>query len=426
MNELNLIDDDEEEEEQKMNNAPIVINEVDIDSLTLPTEDEISRELGCDCRMNREITYGVKETVYKCLNCPDKMKYICLYCLENCHKSHINNLPSYIFRGDLMDFQKNPCQCAKNRHKVTILQPKIINKEDRTNCPFDQLFALLKHKYVYRRKENNKIFCLYCINNYSKESTDSVYENNKSSEKNSKYSSFGTLLRQSIESTERELRKLNAEKEDVLDDNRFYEKYDKVLVDYNQPYPSCECGDDLHKHQIPSENIENLCHYMTNIIERNRLNLDKLSYQIFNSDTFIDVFFKKLIQAHEYVYNSIKNIKEVNPSSFSNLADEKNFTEIMLDEKEDWEVYFKSTKLMEIAAKRLKIFNYFGINWMNEKYKKYFSFDTLNKLLQCKSNIPSNLFKLQLFTTKMYRLSQFKNIPHILLINENMSFINRH
>ena len=425
MNELNLIDDDEEEEEQKMNNAPIVINEVDIDSLTLPTEDEISRELGCDCRMNREITYGVKETVYKCLNCPDKMKYICLYCLENCHKSHINNLPSYIFRGDLMDFQKNPCECAKNRHKVTILQPKIINKEDRTNCPFDQLFSLLKHKYVYRRKENNKIFCLYCINNYSKESTDSVYENNKSSEKNSKYSSFGTLLRQSIESTERELRKLNAEKEDVLDDNRFYEKYDKVLVDYNQPYPSCECGDDLHKHQIPSENIENLCHYMTNIIERNRLNLDKLSYQIFNSDTFIDVFFKKLIQAHEYVYNSIKNIKEVNPSSFSNLADEKNFTEIMLDEKEDWEVYFKSTKLMEIAAKRLKIFNYFGINWMNEKYKKYFSFDTLNKLLQCKSNIPSNLFKLQLFTTKMYRLSQFKNIPHILLINENMSFINR-
>ena len=62
---------------------------------------------------------------------------------------------------------------------------------------------------------------------------------------------------------------------------------------------------------------------------------------------------------------------------------------------------------------------------MNENYKKFFSFETLNKLLQCKSNIESNFFKLQLFTTKMYRQSTFRNIPHILLINENMSFINR-
>ena len=275
MQEINLI---EEEEEQKVNNAPIVINEVDINSLTIPTEDEISNELGCDCRMNREITFDIKETSYKCLNCPDRMKYICLYCLENCHKSHINNLPSYLFKGDLIDFQKNPCQCAKNHHKTTTIKNIIQDNENITNCPFDQLFSLIKPKYVYRRKENNKIYCLYCINNYTKPVTSTLNEEYNSSDKNSKMSAFGSLIRKSIESIEREDRRINAEKEDVKDDKKFYEKYDKILVDYNQPYPSCECCDDLHKHQITSENIENLCTYMTNIVDRNKLNLDKLAY----------------------------------------------------------------------------------------------------------------------------------------------------
>ena len=422
MQEMNLI---EEEEEQKVNNAPIVINEVDINSLTIPTEDELSNELGCDCRMNREITYDVKETSYKCLNCPNHMKFICLYCLENCHKSHINNLPSYLYKGDKIDFQKHPCECAKNHHKTTPIINAGKGNQERTNCPFDQLFALIKPKYVYRRKENNKIYCLYCISNFSKPVTTTINEEFNSSEKRSNVSAFGSLLRQSIESIESKDRRMNAEKEDIKDDKKFYEKYDKILVDYNEPYPSCSCDDDLHKHQITSENMENLCNYMTSIIDKNKLNIDKLSYQIFNSDTFIEVFFEKLVQTHETVYNLIKDIKEIYPSSYGNLADEKNFTNIELDEKEDWEIYYKSAKLMELAAKRLKIFNYFGINWMNEKYTKYFSFDTLNKLLQCKSNIQSNFFKLQLFTTKIYRISTFKNIPHILLINENMSFINR-
>ena len=420
MQEFDLTD-----EEQKMNNAPIVLNEVNINSLSLPTEDEISRELGCDCRMNREITYGVQETVYKCLNCPDKIKYMCLYCLENCHKTHINNLPSYLFKGDLVDFQKKPCECAKNHHKTTILQPKIINEEERTNCPFDQLFETLKHKYVYRRKENNKIYCLYCIHNFKKSSTESINDDNKSLDKNSKLSSFTSILRRSIENIEKKEKGINEEVEDVLDDIRFYGKYDKVLVDYNQPYPECQCGDDLHKHQILSENIENLCNFMTRNIDKNKLNMDKLSYQIFNSDTFVDIFFKKLIQTHENIYKAIKDIKEIYPTSYGNFVDEKNFTDIILDEREDWEVYDESTKLMIVAAKRLKIFNYFGIDWISEKYRKYFSFETLNKLLQCKSNLQSHLFKLQLFTTKIYRISTFKNIPHILLINENMSFINR-
>ena len=424
MQEMNLIDN-EAGSEPIVNNAPVVVNEVDINSLTIPTEEDLSRELGCDCRMNKVITFGVKETSYKCLNCPNHMKHLCLYCLETCHKTHINDLPSYLFKGDLVDFQKYPCECAKNHHRTTVRQIREEDMGERTNCPFDQLFGLIKPKYAYRRKENNKFYCLFCINNFTVTSAIMDEEGEGSSSlKDSKLSAFGNMLRKSIEDVGNEDKRNNAEKENVLDDEKFYQKYDKIEVDYSQPYPQCECNDDLHKHQITSENIENLCNYMTTLVDKNKLNLDKLSYQIFNSDLFIEAFFQKLVDTHENIYNTIKDIEEINPS-LGSLADESNFTQIELDEKADWEIYHKSTKLFELAAKRMKIFNFFGINWVGEKYKKYFSFETLTKLLQCRSNIESNFFKLQLFTTKMYRISTFKNIPHSLLINENMSLINR-
>ena len=424
MQEMNLIDN-EAGSEPIVNNAPVVVNEVDINSLTIPTEEDLSRELGCDCRMNKVITFGVKETSYKCLNCPNHMKHLCLYCLETCHKTHINDLPSYLFKGDLVDFQKYPCECAKNHHRTTVRQIREEDMGERTNCPFDQLFGLIKPKYAYRRKENNKFYCLFCINNFTVTSAIMDEEGEGSSSlKDSKLSAFGNMLRKSIEDVGNEDKRNNAEKENVLDDEKFYQKYDKIEVDYSQPYPQCECNDDLHKHQITSENIENLCNYMTTLVDKNKLNLDKLSYQIFNSDLFIEAFFQKLVDTHENIYNTIKDIEEINPS-LGSLADESNFTQIELDEKADWEIYHKSTKLFELAAKRMKIFNFFGINWIGEKYKKYFSFETLTKLLQCRSNIESNFFKLQLFTTKMYRISTFKNIPHSLLINENMSLINR-
>ena len=75
---VNLIDN-EAGSEPIVNNAPVVVNEVDISSLTIPTEEDLSRQLGCDCRMNKVITFNVKETSYKCLNCPDRMKHLCLY-----------------------------------------------------------------------------------------------------------------------------------------------------------------------------------------------------------------------------------------------------------------------------------------------------------------------------------------------------------
>ena len=422
MQEMNLIDN-EMISEPIVNNAPVVVNEVDINSLSIPSEEDLSQELGNECRMNKLITFGVKETSYKCLNCPNHMKHICLYCLETCHKTHIKNLPSYLFKGDLIDFQKYPCECAKNHHKTTRVEIKPLDDGERTNCPFDQLFGLIKPKYAYRRKDNNKSYCLFCINNYSIVS-ESSSESESSQVKESKLSPFGNMLRKSIEIVENEDKKKNAEIENVLDDFNFYSKYEKFEVDYSQPFPSCECNDDLHKHQITSENIENLVNYMTTIVDKNKLNLDKLSYQIFNSDLFVEAFFQKLVDTHENIYNLIKDIDEIKPS-LGSLPVESDFTQIDLDEKADWEIYHKSAKLFETAAKRLKIFNFFGINWMNERYKKYFSFETLNKLLQCKSNIESNFFKLQLFTTRMYRQSTIKNIPHILLINENMSFINR-
>ena len=423
MQEINLIDG--EGSEPRVNNAPVVVNEVDTNLLNIATEDELSNQLGCECRMNKEISLGVKEISYKCPNCPNNMKHLCLYCLENCHKSHINNLPSDLFKGDLVDFQKIPCECALGNHKTSIKKDNLIqDNKDQTNCPFNKLFSLLKPKYVYRRKENNKIYCLYCINNYSLPVAMSE-DDASSSLKGSKISAFGSIIRKSIHDIEFEERRSNAEKENVSDDKNFYSKYDKVEIDYSKPFPQCECVDDLHKHQIISENIDNLCIYMTNIVDRNKINLDKLSYHIFNNEVFHEVLFSKLMQTHETIYNSIKDIQELDPAIMGNLSDESNFTEIELDDKADWEIYHKSVKLIELAAKRLKIFNFFGLDWINEKYKKYFSFETLSKLLQCKSNIESNFFKLQLFTTRIYRQSTFMNIPHILLINENMSFINR-
>ena len=177
--------------------------------------------------------------------------------------------------------------------------------------------------------------------------------------------------------------------------------------------------------QILSENIENLCTYMTNVIDKNRINLDKLAYQILNNDVLVEIFFQKFLEISETIYNSVKDIEEIFPSAYGSIADESNFTQIDLDDKIDWEMYHKATKLIELASQRLKIFNFFGISWINEKYQKFFSYDLLSRLLQCKSNMESNFFRFQLFATKIYRRSTFKNIPHILLINENMSFMNR-
>ena len=248
MQEMNLIEEQDNPEEI-VNNAPVVVNEVDINSLTIPTEEDLSRELGCDCLMNKAITYGVKETSYKCLNCPDHIKHMCLYCLENCHKTHINNLPSYLFKGDLIDFQKRPCECAKAHHKATVRKAIVHDDKDRTNCPFDQLFGLIKPKYAYRRKGDNKFYCLYCINNFSKQNDDVIKEERSSQEagsskRGSQLSAFGNLLKKSIEFVESEDKKANVEKENVRDDDNFYGKYEKVLVDPNEPYPSCDCNDD--------------------------------------------------------------------------------------------------------------------------------------------------------------------------------------
>ena len=422
---MNLIDG-EIGSEPRVNNAPVVVNEVDINQLNIPTEEEVSKQLDFECRMNKGISLGVKEISYKCPNCPNEMKHLCLYCLENCHKSHINGLLPDLFKGELIDFQKNPCECGVLNHRTSIKEEKIIQgSEKKVNCPFNKLFSLIKPKYVYRRKDNNQIYCLYCINNFSLPVVEEEEDNNSSSAKGSKASALGTLSKRSNQGEEYEDKRSSEEKENVSDDKDFYEKYEKILVDYSKPFPQCECVNDLHKHQIVTENIDNLWIYMSNIVEKNKINLDKLSYQIFNSDVFNEVLLSKMFQTHETIYNAIKDIEDLDASKMGGLGDDSNFTEIELDEKTDWELYNKATKLLEISAKRLKIFNFFGISWINENYKKYFSFETLSKLLQCKSNIESSFFKLQLFTTKIYRQSRFNNIPHIFLNNENMTFINR-
>ena len=128
MKETNLIEEDPGSE-PIMNNAPVIVNEVDINSLIYTSKQTLDRETSLECRMNKLITYGVKEISYKCPNCPDNMKHLCLYCLETCHKSHINNLPSYLFKSDMIDFQKHPCECAKFHHKTKIIQ-KVEEKDN--------------------------------------------------------------------------------------------------------------------------------------------------------------------------------------------------------------------------------------------------------------------------------------------------------
>ena len=55
MQEINLIDG-EVGSEPRVNNAPVVVNEVDTNLLNIATEDELSNQLGCECRMNKEIS----------------------------------------------------------------------------------------------------------------------------------------------------------------------------------------------------------------------------------------------------------------------------------------------------------------------------------------------------------------------------------
>ena len=78
---------------------------------------------------------------------------------------------------------------------------------------------LIKPKYVYRRKENNKIYYLYCINNYI--IPYSIDDDTSSSLKGSKLSALVSIIRKSIKDIENEERKNNAEKENVSDDINF-------------------------------------------------------------------------------------------------------------------------------------------------------------------------------------------------------------
>lgn len=419
MQEINLIDNPLE---PRANNAPIIINEgLETNLLAIATEDELSRQLGSDCRMNNEVSLGKKETSYRCPNCPDRMNNICLYCLENCHKSHINNLPSDLFKSHEINFEEIPCECAMHNHNVTckIKDSSLIDTNEEINCPFNKIFALVKPKYVYKRKDNQKIYCLYCIYNFT------VFEEERPSNKDSKSISFMDLMRHSVNNID-ENKKTDRKMENVGNDDLFYQKYDRIEVDYSKPFPNCECNDEFHKHQILSENIDNLYKYMTEIVDKNKLNLDKLSYEILNNEVSDKIIFQTFYQIQDLIMNEIKDVKEFDTSNVKKkLGVEDNLTNINLDDKLEWDVYLKSIQLFELASKRLKNYNFFEVSWLNEKIKKYFSFKTLSKLLLCKSNLVKNFFKIQIFSTKIHRRAYFTNIPHNLLINENTSFINR-
>ena len=128
MNE-NLIPPDDDLEEintnkinnkQENNNPEIELeNEIDINNLTLPSEIDILNEMKKDCRMNHTLIEEKREQAYICPNCPDYQKILCSYCIDECHKNHRGNTKIDKLKGTFINFEKNPCQCALNGHKIT-------------------------------------------------------------------------------------------------------------------------------------------------------------------------------------------------------------------------------------------------------------------------------------------------------------------
>ena len=162
-----------EENKEESNKEEIEIqNEMDINDLTLPSENDILLLMKKECRMNRTLIEEKREQAYICLNCPDSQKILCKYCIEECHKSHRGNTKIDKLKGNFVFFDKTPCQCALNDHIITqeyknSLQKKETGAELRNSyCIFLPLFLSSNPKYYYKRKANGNIYCPFCMYNF--------------------------------------------------------------------------------------------------------------------------------------------------------------------------------------------------------------------------------------------------------------------
>ena len=383
MNE-NLIPPDDDLEEintnkiniKQENNQDIEIeNEININNLTLPSEKDILNEMKIECRMNHTLIEEKREQAYICPNCPDSQKILCSYCIEECHKSHRGNTKIDKLKGIFVNFEKNPCQCALNGHIITENkhnQKKEIGAEISTSyCIFLPLFLSANPKYYYKRKENGQIYCPFCMYNFQ------IADSKKN------YNNFLNLIKNINE--QEDLVKF----ENINDKEEFNEKYEKVLYHGDQEL-NCTCINNLHKHEVPTENIQSLTSFFFNFLT-DKINVDKIAYQLFHNLQIINQLLPDFMIIHQKIMECIENSKK-------QYGDNDFYIE--LEDKMDWDAYLQLTKLLNMFSYFLKNYKKCDVQIYDDKFNEFFSYETINKLLSFKTNLELNYLEFNFFVLK--------------------------
>ena len=409
MNE-NLIPPDDDLEEintnkiniKQENNQDIEIeNEININNLTLPSEKDILNEMKIECRMNHTLIEEKREQAYICPNCPDSQKILCSYCIEECHKSHRGNTKIDKLKGIFVNFEKNPCQCALNGHIITENkhnQKKEIGAEISTSyCIFLPLFLSANPKYYYKRKENGQIYCPFCMYNFQ------IADSKKN------YNNFLNLIKNINE--QEDLIKF----ESINEEEEFNEKYEKVLYHGDQEL-NCTCINNLHKHEVPTENIQSLTSFFFNDLT-GKINIYKIAYQLFHNLQIINQLLPDFMIIHQKIMDCIENSKK--------QYGENDFY-IELEDKMDWDAYLQLTKLLNMFSYFLKNYIKCEVQIYDDKFNEFYSYETINKLLSFKTNLEDKLFRIQVFSIKMYRRNlKFTILSQYFFIESNTSPIHR-
>ena len=438
-------------------NAPQIENDqnINISSLSIPSTETLNKEMTKECRMNQNVINPKKEVSYLCKNCPDKMEILCKFCISNCHKKHHNSVKIDQFRHILVNFDQTPCQCALHNHKVKpsnkMLQKEdsSLNKDNKTYCPLNSFFSVAKPKYIYQRKDDGKYYCMYCIYNYQKIDETIKREDSAVKEMFQKRGSmYGSVLGSIIGVVNQKEEEAVATVEQFSNDLEFYSTYQKTAADYHSgSIPSCSCSNKNHKHETLSDNINGLNLFFSNEEYTTKLNMIKISYNIISDYEFIkgnmseftyimDILMdeinelenkkKEVLDSNPNIEQNAVQNSEPNFQTYSSEASNPNFQKINLEDKMDWDSFNEITELFDFFACNIKTISFLDIKMFDEKLQSFFSFETLDKLLSLKSNMPLNLFKIQMFCVKMYRrfnLNVF--IKNEIFENENYSALHR-
>ncbi len=372
--------------EDNKDEIQIIGENLDIKNLNLLNPLHFNNILKNNCRMNN-LFLSKKEFYYICPNCPNHMRILCEYCIEECHKVHRKNKKIESLKGELINFYDEPCQCALHDHQI-IKGGELLNREDTKNaenkkayCDYNNIF-LLGSKTIYRRKSDKKIYCLFCIYNFIMKSE------KKDEEKKNK---FMDILKSNINKDDKNIEEQIAY-EDVSNDQKFHELYEEIEYREGMNY-NCQCDMNEHKHEIKSENLTNLINFFQSESMYNKINLDKIAFTYLTNSELINKICPEFLYVHERIIDILmeENIKK------------NEFGNINLEDKIDWDSYFKCTSLILIFMDRIKNLKNLKIEVFDEKFKTFFSYKNIEKLLSYKSNTEKNFVELQNFSVKMYR-----------------------